>query len=37
MSIIEGLNRSIASDPAKPAVVCGNVRLNFAEVGERVT
>lgn len=36
MSIIEGLKRSIASDPAKPAVVCGNVRLNFAEVGERV-
>lgn len=36
MSIIEGLKRSVASNPEKTAVVCGNTRLNFMEVGERV-
>jgi long-chain acyl-CoA synthetase len=36
MSIIEGLKRSIASNPAKTAAVCGGARLTFAEVGARV-
>lgn len=36
MSIIEGLKRSVASHPAKTAIVCGSERLSFAETGQRV-
>jgi long-chain acyl-CoA synthetase len=36
MSIIEGLKRSIASNPAKTAIVCGSTHLSFEEVGQRV-
>jgi long-chain acyl-CoA synthetase len=36
MSIIDGLKRAIGSNPDKPSVVCGEIRLNFVQLGERV-
>jgi len=36
MSVVEGLKKSAAETPAKPACICGTTRLTFREVGERV-
>ncbi|HXG66491.1 MAG TPA: long-chain-fatty-acid--CoA ligase [Blastocatellia bacterium] len=36
MNIVEGLKRSIAAHPQKTAAICGNVRMTFEQVGERV-
>ncbi|HSE37543.1 MAG TPA: AMP-binding protein, partial [Blastocatellia bacterium] len=36
MSIVEGLKRSVRESPGKLASVCGNTRLTFQEMDERV-
>ena len=36
MSVIEGLKKTVASNPHKTATICGNTRFNFNETGERI-
>ncbi|HSB10859.1 MAG TPA: long-chain-fatty-acid--CoA ligase [Blastocatellia bacterium] len=37
MSIVEGLKKSTAETPEKPACICGGTRLTFRQVDERIT
>jgi long-chain acyl-CoA synthetase len=36
MSIVEGLRRSVAANPRKIALICGDTRLSYSQVGDRV-
>lgn len=36
MNIVDGLRKAVAISPEKDAVICGNTRFNYRELGERV-
>lgn len=36
MNIVEGLREAVANTPAKTAIICGNIRFDYSELGQRV-